>query len=520
MGTGPFHIPGDQITSASTTSVGQVFTQTAHSYAGQMAVDDGVHALTYGEFNQRVNRLANAMLAMGVHQHDRIALLSRNSIPYLEVMLACAKIGAIACCQNWRLLTRELSHCISLVSPVVIFAESEFHGMLNQSEAGTDPGLCKVIGFGEEYEQLLARSAAAEPQLAAGGENGLLILYTSGTTGLPKGAFISHRAALFRALVYASELHVPANDTFFAWSPLFHIGASDHSLATLMRGGRVFVVNSFRPEVILPALERNRTQWLSLLPGVTDQVIEAMKSIRPNLLGVGIVGGMADLISADQVAEISELFQAPYLDSFGSTETGLAPGTGALIPIGVKPKRLLKRQTGFCEVRLVDEAGQEVPDGRPGEVIIRGPALFSGYVQNPVANEESFRGGWFHMGDVMIRTPGLGTLEFVDRLKYLIKSGGENIYPAELERVILTDPRVDEVSVVRQKNAKWGEVPVAFIARNDESLTQDMVLAACLELLPKFKSPKAVRFIQLDEFPRGSTGKIKRADLEKLLPAD
>jgi fatty-acyl-CoA synthase len=476
-------------------------------------VDDGRRTLSYGEFNERVNRLANVMLAHGLKPQDRIAILSRNSIEYLEVMMASAKIGVIVCCLNWRLAPVELSHCIGLVQPAMIFFQAPFHELVQSLELE----LPFAVVFEEEYEPLLARASRADPPLAAHGEDGLLVLFTSGTTGLPKGALISHRAYLSRALVYASELHVPAKDTFFAWSPLFHIGSADHAVATLLLGGKVFTVDGFRPDIILPALERNRTHWLSLLPGVIDRVIDAMNLARPTLAGVGIVGGMADLISPDQVAELSTLFQAPYLDSFGSTETGLPPATGALIPIGVAPEKLRKRQTGFCEVRLVDAHDQEVSDGTPGEVAIRRITLFSGYVGDAEANENSFRGGWYHMGDVMTRSPDDASLEFVDRIKYLIKSGGENIYPAELERVILRDSRVTEVAVVRQADPKWGEVPVAFVARNDSSFTEETVAEMCAEALARYKHPKAVRFIELDEFPRGSTGKVKRSLLEALL---
>ena len=181
---------------------------------------------------------------------------------------------------------------------------------------------------------------------------------------------------------------------------------------------------------------------------------------------------MADLVPRHQLAEITTLLGAPYVNSFGATETGLPPATAALIPIGEAPTDLAKRQSAFCEVRLVDADDRDVPDGAPGECAIRGPTLFSGYWRAPEVNAKDFRGGWFHMGDVFIRRDD-GRLDFVDRAKYLIKSGGENVYPAEIERVLLADPRVGDAVVVRRPDAKWGEVPVAVVARNDQSLTAD-----------------------------------------------
>ena len=164
----------------------------------------------------------------------------------------------------------------------------------------------------------------------------------------------------------------------------------------------------------------------------------------------------------------------------------------------------------------MDEADVEVPDGAPGELCMRGPTLFSGYWRAPEVNARDFRGGWFHMGDVFIRNPD-GTLDFVDRVKYLIKSGGENIYPAEIERVMLQDPRVAEVAVVRRGDARWGEVPVAFVARRDETLTEEDLHKLCRAELAGYKQPKGIRFIALEEFPRSASGKVQRQELETRL---
>jgi fatty-acyl-CoA synthase len=182
----------------------------------------------------------------------------------------------------------------------------------------------------------------------------------------------------------------------------------------------------------------------------------------------------------------------------------------------VAPTRLSKQQSPFCEVRLVDGDDREVPDGSPGELCMRGPTLFSGYWRAPEVNEKDFRGGWFHMGDVFVRNTD-GTLDFVDRVKYLIKSGGENIYPAEIERVMLQDERVADVAVVRRADTRWGEVPVAFVARHDDSLSADVLQQLCRARLAGYKQPKAIYFIAPDEFPRSASGKIQRHELEKRL---
>jgi fatty-acyl-CoA synthase len=165
---------------------------------------------------------------------------------------------------------------------------------------------------------------------------------------------------------------------------------------------------------------------------------------------------------------------------------------------------------------LVGTDGSDVGGGSPGELWMRGPTLFSGYFEAPKANAESFAGGWFHMGDVFVRRQD-GSLDFVDRVKYLIKSGGENVYPAEIERVLLADPRVAEAAVVRRSDARWGEVPVAFVARRDPSLDSSALHAACRTELAGYKQPKEIRFIEYEDFPRSASGKVVRGELERRL---
>jgi fatty-acyl-CoA synthase len=225
---------------------------------------------------------------------------------------------------------------------------------------------------------------------------------------------------------------------------------------------------------------------------------------------------MADLVPKPMLKEITTLLNAPYFNTFGSTETGNPPASANLVAIGETPNILSKNQNDFCEISLVDPDDNDVPDGEPGELAIRGPSLFSGYWANDEANKDAFRNGWFHMGDVFRRTPE-GLLDFVDRVKYMIKSGGENIYPAEIEQHIMADARIIEVAVVRKPDEKWGEVPVVFAARNDKTLAKDEVIDMCRGRIANYKLPKEIHFIELDDLPRSTSGKIQRHILEDRL---
>ena len=318
---------------------------------------------------------------------------------------------------------------------------------------------------------------------------------------------------LARAMCFASEMEIPVGDNFIAWPPLYHMASTDQSIATLLRGGTVHVVDGYLPDQIVELLETVTCRFLILMPGMVGPFAEFLKARGAEPKGVGMVGAMADLVPRQDIAAVTRYFNAPYLNTFGATETGLPPATGNLIPVGVAPDRLSKRQSAFCEVRLVDEQDHDVPIGVPGEVAVRGPTLFSGYWNADEVNEEDFRGGWFHMGDVMRRNPD-GTLDYIDRLKYMIKSGGENIYPAEIEQVISADDRVSEAVVVKRTDEKWGEVPVVFIVRTDATLTQADVEDICRKDLSSYKRPKAVFFVTDAELPRSTTGKVQRHELE------
>ena len=201
------------------------------------------------------------------------------------------------------------------------------------------------------------------------------------------------------------------------------------------------------------------------------------------------------------------------------TETGLPPATRSLIPVGEIPASLAKQQSAFCDIKLVDSADKEVPIGAPGELAIRSPTLFSGYWKADDTNVRDFRGGWFHMGDVFRRNDD-GSLDFVDRAKYMIKTGGENVYPAEIERVLMSDAGITEAAVVRVPDVKWGEVPVAFVSRRDTTVTEADLFALCRRDLAGYKCPRQFRFIDFSEFPRSTSGKVQRHELEARLAGE
>ena len=489
-------------------SLGALISEQARKTPDQIALKDCARTFNYCEFDKRTSQFAQFLLAQGMQRGDRVAVLSENSIEYVELLVAGAKIGVIIACQNWRLAEPELDHCISLVAPKILFTSVRHADKAQALQLSVQTFILDQTFF-EKY--VLFSDTAPDDQTTP--EDGAVILYTSGTTGLPKGALISHRAQIARAQIQMIDLPAAPEDVFIAWAPLFHMVSTDTVFKTLMIGGTVHVTDGFNAAELAQIIGEDRLGRLTLMPGMITPLIEAVRENGSRVRGIKWIGVMADLVPLGQIAEVTRLLNAPYLNTFGATETGLAPASAGTIAIGEIAESLDKKQSALCQIKLVDDQDHEVPDGEPGELVIRSPALFSGYWKNPKTNARDFRGGWFHMGDMFRRNPD-GTLSFVDRRKYLIKSGGENIYPAELERLILSDPRVLEAAVVRQKDVEWGEVPIAFIARKEESLDVAAVDSLLMNKIARFKRPKAIHFIGEADFPRSTTGKIMRHLLE------
>ena len=508
------------ILTAGQRTLGRALASTAARRGPATAVEHDGRAYSFSELNSTSNRLANALSGLGLERGDRICALSENRLEYALVFYAAAKLGVAVSPLNWRLSAAELGAVIAGVAPRLALVSTR-HRQLFAAATGSPAELTVVALDGQQdrgdiaFDDLIASGAPADPGAQVDAEDVLIITHTSGTTGFPKGAAISHRALIARAMGFAADQGWEERETFIAWSPLFHTGGVDGLLASGVIGSKCTVIDGMQPERIAETVLREHINWLFLPPGGIGQVIDVLRSVgRPR--GVRLVGSMADLVPPDTIAETTELFGAPYFNSFGSTEGGCYPCATAFVPIGVVPRSLSKRQSAFCDVLLVDEEGDAVPNGEPGEMLLQGPMLFSGYLASGYAIENDFDGGWFHTGDVMVRNPD-GTLDFVERKKYMIKSGGENIYPAEIERLLLRHPGVVEVAVVKKADARWGEVPVACVAVGDPQVDEAGLRAYLDRKLARYKIPKEFAFLPAGDFHRNITGKIIRSDLEALV---
>lgn len=488
---------------------GQLIAATARRRGGAIALDDGYRTVSYAAFDARANRAAQALLAAGLRPGERIAVLAENRIEYLELAVAAARTGVILCALNWRFSAAELHHCIALTTPRMVFVSAR-HAALLATTASV-----ATLAFGDAYEALLAAHGEQQPPAVVAAEDGYIVLFTSGTTGNSKAALISHRAELARLALGRIDTALAPGDNFVAWAPLFHMVALEHALHVLALGGTVHIVDGADIERIVYLASHVPQWWLVLLPGMVDRVVEAFARSGRSPAPLKMVGALADLVSPSLVAATSRLFNAPYWNTFGSTETGMLPFAGTRLAVGEQPTSLAKAANSMHLFKLVDDEDREVMPGQPGEVAVRGPTLFSGYWQADDTNAEDFRGGWFHMGDVFCARED-GQYDYVDRVKYLIKTGAENVYPAEIERVLMSDARVLEAVVVRRPDERWGEVPVALVCCQDPSPAAAELFELCRARLPGYKQPKDIRFVSTQEdFPRSTSGKIQRQELEK-----
>ena len=500
------------IAASGSSSVYELFRSRALAQPHSVAMLVGEQSLDYAELLNRVDRLAGVLNAEGVGYGDRIAMFSENRMEYIELHLAAARMGAIVACQNWRLTAEEIRHCVNLVEPRILVYSPRYAQLVKELALSQLPNL----QLGDDYEARLETTFVVTGASDVHWESGLLILYTSGTTGPAKAALISQRALVARQTVLSLDLRIDREDGFLAWSPMFHIGGSEHSLSTLMMGGTVYITDGFEPDRMADIIARYKLGWLLLVPAMTDRLKAAMIASGSVVRGIKAVGSMPDLVPTTTIAELSTLFDAPFFNTFGATETGLPPASGDLIGIGVTPQRLSKTLSSMCALRIVGSDGKEVAPGAVGEAHVRGPTVFSGYWGAPEVNKEVFSDGWFNMGDLFRRNED-GSFDFVGRSKYLIKSGGENIYPAEIENLLLSDAAIADAVVVRKKSDRWGEVPVVFVARVGDQLQEEDVRALCEKGLASYKMPREIHFLAFEDIPRNSNGKIVREKLEQWL---
>ena len=456
--------------------------------------------ISYAELEDRVARRAGALHRLGVRKGDRVALLALNSTDYLETLFAVAWLGAITLPVNFRLAAGEIRFLLDDARPVVLVHDDTFAALAREAADGQTLVANRDLGDAERAELV-----------PTGPDEVAVLMYTSGTTGRPKGAMLTHGNLEANAInmLTAGEGLLPS-DRSLAVAPLFHIGGlSLFTLPLLYAGGTVAVTGKFDPRQTLELLQREQITVHFMVPAMWAAMSQVpdFDSYDLSRLRYLLCGGAPCPLP---VIEFYENKGLTFVEGFGMTE--LSPAALVLESAFVRSHAgSVGRPFLHVEARIVDERDDDVPTGEVGELVLRGPNVFAGYWGLPEASAETSRGGWFHSGD-LARSDADGFVTLVDRKKDMIISGGENVYPIEVEQVLYRHPDLADVAVIGAPDPRWGETVVAVVVPNgDATVDPDEVIAYCRERIAAFKCPHRVEVVA--ELPRNATGKLLKREL-------
>ena len=501
--------------------IGHWVTRRSLLSGGRTALVSGGQHTTYADLDRRTNQVAAALVALGVRRGDRVAALLVNSVEFIEVLFGCAKIGAITVPLNVRLAAPEIGYILADSGADVLI----FQGQLAAQATGavTELGvrvrhLVRAGGVpapGEDaFDDLISGAASESVECDVDGRDPAFVMYTSGTTGRPKGAILTHDNLLWNAInVMGTDMGLRGDDVTVAVAPMFHIGGlGAHTLPLLYVGGTSVIMPSFDPRATLQAMSSHHVTIQFMVPAMWAALTQVPEfdSFDLSALRYAMGGGSPVPLT---VIDFMRERGVPFTEGFGMTET--APMVTVLDAENVSKRAgSIGRVAMHVDARIVDDHDHDVATDTVGELIVRGPNVFAGYWMKPDASAEAFRGGWFHTGDLG-RMDAEGYITLVDRKKDMIISGGENVYPIEVEQVLFRHPAVLDAAVIGGKDAKWGERVVAVVVAEPavEAPSVQEMMDWCRERLAHFKCPRDVHFV--DELPRNATGKLLKTELRK-----
>ncbi len=475
-------------------------------------------SLSYAELAARIEQTARALKSeLGVGRGDRVAILSLNRPDYLVLLYACARLGAILVPLNWRLAVAEQLFVLSDATAKVLVLEQAFASVLPAIEKSLPETAIVGLDFTppreETFDALLARGRGDGRNPHTDLSCPLLIVYTSGTTGRPKGAVLRQEALLWNGVMSQHMHGLTSDDHVLTVLPFFHVGGLNiQTTAALQHGATVTIHSRFAPDATLACFERERPTLTVLVPATIQAVTDHPAWAATDLSSLKAISTGSTIVPPHLI----ERFVArgvPVLQVYGSTET---------CPIAVYTRLGgdLSREgsTGLpglcCEAAILDDAGNELPPETPGEIAVRGPNVFFEYWGNEAATREALHDGWYRSGDIGRRDAD-GYFWVHDRKKNLIISGGENIYPAEVERVLLEHADVAECGVIGRPDPRWDEVPIAYVIRRKGCSVDAEGLKAHIQLqLARFKVPREIVFVE--DLPRTALGKVQHFMLKQI----
>ena len=495
---------------------------------GKVGTRDSKRSLTFEVWDDRATRLANGLLALGLSKGDRVILLAYNCIEWMEIYVALARAGLVAVPVNFRLLPADISYIALHSEAKAVIAQDDLRSSAEpiRSELPIEPRCW--IHFGAPtpadwtgYEDLMAAASSTPPTVITEPQDPFALMYTSGTTGRPKGAVRNHEGNALLAMATALEFGFSRSDTALLVMPMCHANSLYFGLTFMYLGATVVVDDhkSFDAEALLQTLTRERITFTSLVPTHYIMMLGLPEAVKARY-DVGAVDKL--LVSSaparkdTKLAVLAHFKNSRLFELYGATETGWVTV--------LKPEEQIARLgsvgrewAGSGAIKILDNDKNEVADGEVGELFSRTAYVFDGYWKNPEMTAQAFCGQWCSVGD-MARRDADGYIHLVDRKSNLIISGGENIYPSEVESVLGAHPKVKDVAVIGVPDAKWGEaVRAVVVLHAGQPLSQAEVLDYCRDRLAGYKRPRSVLFIADADMPRTATGKILHRKLREQL---
>lgn len=492
--------------------------------AEDIALVSGDRRLTWAALHERSSRLGNALRNEGVCSKDRVGLLMKNTSEFHEIAFGCSKINAAVAGLNWRLAKGEIAAILDDANLAALVVDAE-HSELVADMKGDLSGL-RIIRLGDEYEDMLAAASEQDPDVPTTSDDVTLILYSSGTTGKPKGIMISNENLSFTRRMADELFRMQRESVHLVASPLFHIGGAGTGLTLMTLGGRTVLTRDASAAHLLELIETERVTHAFFVPAVIQRLVELQEVEQRDLSSLETVAYGAAPMTEALLRRSIDVLGCGFLGCYGMTETS---GTvTALFPeehVAEGPEARLLRSVGrslpWAEVRVTNtETGLEAESGEVGEIWVRSKANMLGYLdQAEVTAETIVDGGWLRTGDGAY-SDDQGYLYLQDRIKDMIISGGENIYPIELENVLADHPAISDVAVIGVPHEHWGETPKAVIVLKAGSTADAAeIIEFTRSRLARYKCPTSVEFVA--ELPRTATGKVLKKTLRaQFVPAE
>jgi len=510
-------------------TIGDLLLRNSNKFPNKQAIvsEKGI-SMTFQTLNERVNRLAHALLDFGLKKGDRIGVLVHNCHQFIELYFAAAKTGSVFCPYNNHFMQQELKDILDYSIPRFLVVDPDFLdtvSILQPELNSVEKYICLEkpnLSFAEDYESLLVRGRSKEPDVNVLEDDVLSIFFTGGTTGRPKGAMRTHRHLMSDAVASVIELKVEYDERVLITFPMYHVACEDNIVRHSLMPNAIYIrrEGGFNPEQVLDYISREKISRCQFVPSMIHSLLQVPNIHEYNLKSLRLILYAASPMPVELLRKALAIFPCGFAQMYGQTESGpiitvLKPEDHVLDDSEKSLARLAScgKPAVNCEIRIVDENDDDVPIGEVGEIIVRSEAVMIGYWQMSEETARKLKNGWLHTGDLG-RLDEDGYLYVMERKDDLIISGGVNVYPREIEEVLYRHPAVSEASVIGLPDEHWGEVVKAIIVpKQGVHITETEIIDFCGKNLAGFKKPKTVDFWK--ELPRSPQGKILKKEIRK-----